>query len=132
MMIGIISFILSSFSCSREEECIVISDFVYINNTGYVIKTPVGIIQPNSQILIHEEGNGTCGISEKNYVPPFISNTTITFNNNKCITYKSEKIGVGEGPVGIANYKYKKISNVYYEFTYTFTEEEYSQAIDCK
>lgn len=132
MMIGIISFILSSFSCSREEECIIISDFIYINNTNYVIKTPVGIIQPNSQILIHDEGDGPCDISEKNYVPPFISETIIRFDSNKCLTFKSIKVGVGEGPVGIANYKFKKISSVYYEFTYTFTEEEYNQAVDCK
>ena len=50
-------------------------------------------------------------------------------NGQKCLVYLS-----GDGPT-TANinigYQSREISSKYYEFIYTFTEEEYNQATDC-
>ncbi|MBE7648884.1 hypothetical protein [Tenacibaculum finnmarkense] len=126
-------FILLFAGCYSEVDCNVISNFTYINNTSYTIETEIGIINPNSKIFIKEEGLGTCNIKSDEFVPPFLGNTKVIFDNIKCLTYQSgEEVGLGEGIIGIDNYVSNKISNNHYNFTYTFTEEEYNKAVDCE
>lgn len=134
LIFGISLLVLSSTnSCSDNEDkdCLVISDFIYVNNTTHIIETPIGIINQNSSISKRDEGKCPCNIDSSNFVPPFLGETEIIFDNIKCLVYQSVSAGNGDGPVGIDNYSIIEISNNHYEFTYEFTEEEYEQAEDC-
>jgi len=115
----------------KEVDCLVKAKFIYVNQTNYNIETPIGIISPNSSLTKNNSSLGPCSISSESYVPPFVGDTKIIFDGNKCLTYNSISAGKGEGPVGINNYANEKLGNLYYQFTYTFTEFEYNQAEDC-
>ncbi len=131
-IIGITILVLSlTNSCNGESDCLVISDFIFINNTNHIIETPIGIINSNSNLSIHDEYLGPCDVNSNNFVPPFLGKTEIIFDNIKCLIYQSESVAVGDGPVGLSNYTITKISNNHYEFQYEFTETEYDQAEDC-
>ena len=126
-----IVFTFLFLGCVSEVDCNVISEFTFINNTSYTIETDTGIINPNSKITIKEEGLGSCDVKSDNYVPPFLGDTKVIFNNQKCLIYKAEKAGLGEGITGIDNYESQKISDNHYSFIYTFTEEDYNKATNC-
>ena len=126
-------FVLFFTNCYRNEDCIVISDFIYVNNTTHIIETSIGIIDPNSKMSKNDESLGACDVISSDFVPPFIGETEIIFDNIKCLVYKSGlSVGIGDGPVGVDNYISTRIDNNHYEFIYTFTEEEYNKAIDCE
>jgi hypothetical protein len=59
------------------------------------------------------------------------SDILIEYNNKeKCLIYSN---GEGSTTANInVTYTSREISSGYYEFTYTFTEEEYSKAINCE
>ncbi|MDE0471352.1 MAG: hypothetical protein OXH57_05375 [Ekhidna sp.] len=119
-------------SCGGENvDCLVTSTFVFLNRTNHIIITSEGVINPNSELSIRQEGLGPCSVKASNYVPPFLGETNIIFNNDKCLVYQSEKVGRGEGPAGIDNYVSKRISKLHYEFRYEFTDLDYEKAEDC-
>ena len=128
-----IVFIIMVSSCGDEnKDCFVTSTFVFLNRTNHVINTPAGVINPNSELSLHQEDLGPCSVKASNYVPPFLGETNIIFDNDKCLLYQSgEKAGRGEGPVGIDNYVSTRISKLHYEFRYEFTNLDYEKAEDC-
>ena len=128
LIIGISIFFLSS--CVLNE-CLVISNFILKNSTAHTIQTSVGVIVPNSDLSIYDESIGPCDVSVENYVPPFVGDTEIIFDDIKCLVFRSQSIGKGEGPTGTDNYSFTKISDNNFEFVYEFTELEYLQAMDC-
>jgi len=132
LIIGVISIFAS---CTKITEYVVKADYIYINETNHIIELLSSeTIKPNDTLKITFEGDGGKNITETSYVPqyPFGEGSTIKYDNLKCDFLNSGlKVGQGEGPSGIQNYEWKKISERYYEFTYHFTEEEYNQAEDC-
>ena len=121
-------------------ECQVVADFFYNNKTPYTIKgvllqTDNGLrtdpILPYEKIEIRREGlRSFCQVDHTNYVPPIsmADSTRIIFEDRKFLIYGFESAFCGEGFMGIGNYSYRKISERYFEFTYTFTEEDYNNA----
>jgi len=133
LLIGINSvvFMMMTPSCGDDEDCLVISNFIFSNSTNHIINTSAGVINPNSELSIRQEGLGPCSVKAGNYVPPFLGETKIIFDNHKCLIYQSTKVGIGEGPVGINNYVSKRIGKLHYEFRYEFTDLDYEKAEDC-
>ncbi|MFI0428201.1 hypothetical protein [Mariniflexile sp. HMF6888] len=135
-IIGISSilFFLAS-ACASDIDYVVKADFVYYNDTNYVIHLESSeTINPNDSLKIFFESDGSKNINETGYVPPYPFNevSIIKYGESKCDFLNSGiKAGQGEGPLGIQNYEYRKLSERYYEFKYHFTEEEYNQAENC-
>ncbi len=128
-----IIFLLNSCS-SGETEYIVKANFIYINDTNHIIEIlPSKIINPNETLIITFEGEGGKNTTATSYVPPLESGSVIKYNSSKCYVIKPNGLGFGrgEGPAGIQNYKWKMISERFYEFTYHLTEEEYNKAENC-
>ena len=50
-------------------------------------------------------------------------------DGDKCIMYTNEQ---GSATGNISAYETRAISDRHYEIKYTFTEEEYNQAVDCE
>lgn len=118
--------------CFSEVDCNVILEFTFKNNTPYTIETDMGTINPNSEISIKEENLGSCDAKSDDFIPPFLGDTKVFLNDKKCLVFLAgEKVGLGEGIVGIDNYESEKISNNHFLFTYTFTEDELSRAEVC-
>ncbi len=134
LFIGGITILFCS-GCSETTEYIVKADFIYFNNTNHAIELASSeIINPNDSFIISIETDGGKNITEESYVPPFPFNegSTIKYDDLKCDFLEAgTKAGKGEGPAGIQNYDYQKISERYYEFTYYFTEEQFEQAENC-
>ncbi len=131
---GIFSVLLLGMntSCSQEQkDCLVASEFLYINNSTFSLETPMGIILPNSQLSKKQEHIGSCEVSANDYLPPFSDILIIKVNNGMCKTYKSTSLTQGEGPLAISNYSYVKISENNYRFTYVFTSIEFENLEKC-
>ncbi len=89
-------------------------------------------INPSQSHIIEQGGEGPKDVSEKNYVPPMTS-ALIIYSSTKCDTLDTtNKIGTGEGIIGISNYINEKIGNRHYKFAYTFTDIDYKKALPCK
>lgn len=134
LIIGGIS-ILFSTSCTDTTEYIVKADFIYFNDTDHVIQLESSQkINPNNSFKITIESEGGKNITQESYVPPypFGEGSIIKYDDIKCDFLNSGiKVGQGEGPAGIQNYEFKKLSERYYEFIYHFTEEQFEQAENC-
>jgi hypothetical protein len=107
---------------------------IYINETNHIIEIlPSKIINPNERLIIPFQGEGGKNTMETSYIPPLESGSVIKYNFLKCYTIKPNGLGFGrgEGPAGIQNYEWIKISERFYEFTYRLTEEEYNKAENC-
>ncbi len=134
LILGIFSTLLFglNISCSQEEkDCLVISEFVYINSSSYSLETPIGKILPNSQLSEKYDYLGSCAVKANDYLPPFRDILIIKVNNDMCKTYKSISLIEGEGPLVISNYRYEKISDNNFKFTYIFTESEFKKLEIC-
>lgn len=128
---GVVSVFVS---CTENTEYVVKADYIYINETNHTIEVlSAKTINPNKTLKITITGDGGKNITETSYVPPFESGSVIKYNSSKCYIIKPNGLGFGrgEGPAGIQNYEWKKISERYYEFTYHLTEEEYKKAGNC-
>lgn len=130
------SIILLLNSCTLgETEYIVKANYIYINDTNRTIQLISSeTINPKETFKITIKGDGGKNVTATSYVPPypFREGSIIKYDNIKCEFLDSGlKAGKGEGPAGIQNYEWKKISERYYEFTYHFTEAEYNQAENC-
>jgi len=136
------SFLLLLIGCTQYEtiyDCIVVADFFYINNTPYTIKevslrADYGLIRdsisPYEKIKIRRESLGSCQADHTRFTTPVVNSdsTRIVFDDLKFLIYKKESRYTGEGFTVIANYSYKKIKELHYEFTYSFTEADYNNA----
>ncbi len=134
LIIGTSIILLLNSCTSGETEYIVKANYIYINNTNHIIEVLNSkTINPNETLQITFEGEGEKNTTETNYVPPFESGSVIKYNTSKCYIIKPNGLGFGrgEGPAGIQNYEWRKISERYYEFTYHFTEVEYNKAENC-
>ncbi|AWG21745.1 hypothetical protein FFWV33_09430 [Flavobacterium faecale] len=137
LFFGVFSiFILTiNIACTEDSEYIVKADFIYFNDTNYVIELISSAkINPNSSLKISFEGEGSKTTDHNSYVPPypFGDGTVIKYDDIKCdFLNPGTKAGRGEGPSGIQNYEFKKISERYYEFTFRFTEADFEQAENC-
>ncbi len=131
---GIISVLFFGIntSCSQEEkDCLVVSEFVYINNSNFSLETPIGIILPSSQLSKKNDYLGSCGMKANDYLPPFRDILIIKVNNDMCKIYNSTSLTEGEGPLVISNYSYEKIAVNNYKFTYIFTGSEFENLEKC-
>lgn len=136
------SFLLLLIGCTRYEtiyDCIVVADFFYNNKTPFTIKgvllwTDNGLrtepILPYEKIEIRRERLGGCQSEHTFYVPPIqmTDSTRIVFDDLKFLIYEKESRYTEEGFTVIANYSYRKIKQLHYEFTYAFTEADYNNA----
>jgi hypothetical protein len=82
------------------------------------------------KIEIRRERLGRCQSEHTFYVPPIqmTDSTRIVFDDLKFLIYEKESRYTGEGFTVIANYSYRKIKELHYEFTYAFTEADYNNA----
>jgi hypothetical protein len=133
-----ISIILIFFTGCKKEYW-VRADWIYINETGHSITYSPEYynndfsIKPYDTIIYHEDGDGGNNLTEKDYVSPLHNAYKILFDNIKCDTLKGgSEPYLGDGPTGTINYESRKLEENYYEFTYRFTEEQYTNAKECK
>jgi hypothetical protein len=135
ILFGISSFFaVVFFGCKKEIDYKVSADFIYINETAYsieVISERPFILPPMSKHLIMIEGDGEKEVSPESFVPPFLDGIII-YDNVKCDTLLSGQVaGQGEGPTGIQNYISRIKGKRYFEFTYTFTLNDYIKSEEC-
>lgn len=125
------------FASCIKKDYQVKAKWVYINKTGHNITYSPDYysnfnIAPYDTTIYFQDGDGGKDITENDYVSP-INNSIIFFDNTKCDTLKrGTKPNLGNGPIGMANYESKKLGERYYEFTYRFTEEQFTNAHICK
>tara|TARA_B110000240_G_C13468981_1_gene440070 strand:- start:176 stop:691 length:516 start_codon:yes stop_codon:yes gene_type:complete len=149
LIIGISIVILSSLnSCSSEIEYKLDTDIIYKNETNYLIRYHQYDPEDNQKVFVFEldansekkieirgdGGNENQGIDNccQGILEGFQGNSSILIdyeNNDKCLIYIN---GEGSTTGNISGYTSRTISERYYEFTYTFTEEEYNQAGNCE
>lgn len=137
LMLGIsLLFTILFNQCKKKVDYTVLGTFVYINSTDSIIEIRNSqynlVIQPNTSNQILIDGEGPEKVNEDSYVPPMNSSILI-FNNFKCDTLNTgDKIGNGEGILGIKNYTFEKIAERNYKFTYTFNTNDLQKAKPCK
>jgi len=129
---SVLLFISSLLGCGSTD-CGFNSEFVFVNNTNYIVTLPdEHEIQSNDAIAIQLSGVGDCEDFEPEKIRPPYLDGTILFNGSMCWTLDSGTgPGLGEGPAGIANYDYEKLGSGKFRFTYTFSEEDILQAEEC-
>lgn len=143
-----IGLTISSFlGCGREQvEYIVNADIIYKNNTPYHIyyhrydaySQQYGIlfeVPPYGSFKKEIRGDGGNKVNTpeiyKGVFGDFQDDNgiLIKYDDQKCLIYEK---GSGSTTDNYLNsYQWRKINNHYFEFTYTFTEEEAQKATTC-
>ncbi|QPH39817.1 hypothetical protein [Pedobacter endophyticus] len=115
------------------------ADFYFTNNTDHSITYKQGFekynLKPNSTIVINKTQSSSKDVNSSYDVPFFDENGSIDpffikFDNTKCLLNTPD---TPHSLLNINSYQNDgKIGERKYQFTYTFTEEDYERAIDCK
>lgn len=122
-------------SCGRSE-CGSSVEYLFINESDYqIVMEPLSntIIESQSDFSRIEDIEGPCGkLKLDDFVPPILEGTILFNNGEKCwILDSGASAGQGEGPAGISNYEYERISNNSYRLTFRFTNTHYQSADIC-
>lgn len=127
-----ISLLILSCNSNENVDCLVNVSFIFENQTEFNISTPIGNILSGEELSVEEQTVGPCGnLDRSNFVPPFIGNTEVIFDDVKCVTYIADGVASGQGIVDIENYTFVELSDAKYELRYLFTVSDYLNAIDC-
>jgi len=148
-IIGINFCVILLFSSCEEKiiEYKLDADIIYKNETNHVIKYFEYISDSNQKIFLFElspnsekkieirssggNENQTINNCCQGILGDYQGDNSILIdydNNDKCITYTNEQ---GSATGNISEFEIRTISDRYYEFIYTFSEGEYSQAENC-
>ncbi|WP_157255781.1 hypothetical protein [Pedobacter sp. Leaf41] len=135
LIIGLIISITSILGgCVKDFT--MVGEFHFVNTTNYSITYQKGLeefnVAPNSTTIFKNQARISKKKSqENNYNTPLanFNNIKISFNKVKClIDIKEEDLNSVRN---IKNYKAERVNDVTYKFTYTFTEADYSRAVNC-
>lgn len=131
LLIGTSLVLLTSFEgCKKDIDFRVRSKWVFINDTSFEITyKPEGFwtefnVAANSSTTIEQESEGPETVTIANFSPP-LKAQYLVFNSTKCILLS--EVGADK----IENYINQKLDERYFEFTFTFTEEDFNNSSDC-
>jgi hypothetical protein len=128
LLIGVISFLITN--CKSEIDYRVDANWIYINETNHSITyAPENTwndfnVGPKDTTIFIQHGDGPKDISVESYVP-IINALTVMIDGTKCNTELAVKLH------DISSYEAKKIDDRTYEFTFRYTEENTSDAVNC-
>ena len=149
LIIGVtFCFVFLFSSCGEETiEYKLDADIIYKNETDHLIKYFEYISDSNQKVLLFElspnsekkveirvsggNENQTINNCCQGILGDYQGDNAILIeynNNDKCIIYTNEQ---GSATGNISAFESSTISERYYEFIYTFSEEEYNQAENC-
>jgi len=143
-LIGAISFIGFIFSsCSSDTEYVLRCDFKFLNGTTHKIRysriTSVNTdtvllfqVEPNSTYLLQLEGESgkepAANDAGAGLLSDFNGGTVLVeFDDLKYVLYEDN-----EGSNSINNYQVQTLSERYFQYTYTFTQDMFDQAVPSK
>ena len=142
LLIGI-SLLTVLSSCGEQVDYRVRAEWIYVNETPNNVEI-LGVdrtdrqsftaIAPGDSIVISQDIEGSETVTEESYVPILVG-YTIRYADTLCRGYSPMRgfaASEGEGPFATINYESEKLAERYYEFTYKFTEEEFSEAGNCQ
>ncbi|MEQ9232174.1 MAG: hypothetical protein RIF46_15935 [Cyclobacteriaceae bacterium] len=123
-------------SCREEMECERVVDYVFSNETNFVITLPFE--QPvqlpvNGNYVINGESQGRCEDVNVKFESP-LTTGIIVFNENEfCWDINpNNDLTQAEGPAKIQNYQFKQIGKGRIEFEYVFQEENLEYTTSCE
>ena len=130
-MFGISVVCVSFFThCKIHRDYSVKGTYVFMNSTEYVMEvkaSPSFFLKPKQSHTIEVITDGAKDVTHKSYSPPFWS-AILIYDHVRCDTIQD----LGEGVLGIDNYRHEKIADRHYMFLYTFTETDFKKSILCK
>lgn len=131
------SLVVMGASCKKNTSWIMQGDFYFVNETNHQITYAISgfekfNIAPKSFILIKDMQDGREDVKPSYYHSPLIdegvkNSFVVKFDNNKCLETFNSK----HSPLNIENYTNEKTGKRTYKFTYTFTQADYNDAINC-
>ena len=131
LLIGIISFsIFFLSSCKGDTDYCLNTTWIYINQTSHVItfnpqdfwiKFDVAAFS-TTKIIEHSESSKDIIVES---IVPTLNPSTVVIDGTKCSTELPLKLR------DISSYSVKKIDDRTYEFTFRYTEENTSDAVNC-
>ncbi|MEN6454205.1 MAG: hypothetical protein ABFD10_08090 [Prolixibacteraceae bacterium] len=131
LLIGIISFsIFSLSSCKGDTDYCLNTTWIYINQTSHVITfntqgfwTDFNVAAfSTTKVIEHSESSKDIIVES---IVPTLNPSTVVIDGTKCDAELAVKLH------DISSYEAKKIDDRTYEFTFRYTEENTSDAVNC-
>lgn len=128
-LIFIINILISTLfliSCKNSTvDWVVRADWFFINQTAHSISFSKNYekfnMAPYDTVFYQERGDGPEFLEAYSYQSPLYE-AIVFYDSIRCDTI------FNNGPGNIANFEYSKLEERYFEFTYTFTEEDFNNS----
>lgn len=135
LLIGInTSLLLVLTDCSEDVDARVRADWVFINQSNFVVDFGFEPLNPMDTFLIQEDVDGPANVTEDSYMAPSGLSSIIIFDNERGDTLYTGDNAWGdnaESIFNVDNYEFLKLEHNYFRFTYRFTELQYENASKC-